>query len=77
MHHLASLLISQEIFLQALIIVDTRLLRLFLVKSISCAILAQICEISGLNHPLAGQTVRYSVKIVTVENDPDQSEILY
>ena len=30
-----------------------------------------------LNNPLAGQTVHYSVKIVAVENDPEQSEILY
>ena len=30
-----------------------------------------------LNHPLAGQTVRYSVKIVAVENDPDQSKMLH
>ena len=26
-----------------------------------------------LNHPLAGQTVRYSVKIVAVDNDPPQT----
>lgn len=31
----------------------------------------------ALNHSLAGQTVRYSVKIVAVENDPEQSETLY
>ncbi len=30
-----------------------------------------------LNHPLAGQTVRYSVKIVTVENDSPGSVTLH
>ncbi len=30
-----------------------------------------------LNHPLAGQTVRYSVKIVTVENDSPESLTLH
>ncbi len=30
-----------------------------------------------LNHPLAGQTVRYSVKIVTVENDSPESVTLH
>ena len=30
-----------------------------------------------LNHPLAGQTVRYSVKIITIENDPEQLETLH
>jgi FKBP-type peptidyl-prolyl cis-trans isomerase SlpA len=30
-----------------------------------------------LNHPLAGQTVRYSVKILAVDNDPDNSETLH
>lgn len=30
-----------------------------------------------LNHPLAGQTVRYSVKIVTVENDPEPPVVLH
>ncbi len=30
-----------------------------------------------LNHPLAGQTVRYSVKIVAVDNDPDEPKILH
>jgi hypothetical protein len=55
MHDLACLLIPQEIFTlkghrgpQSPGITDTRLLRLFLVKSISCAIFAQIYEISGL-----------------------------
>ncbi|MEM7563268.1 MAG: FKBP-type peptidyl-prolyl cis-trans isomerase [Pseudomonadota bacterium] len=30
-----------------------------------------------LNHPLAGQTVRYSVKIVSVENEPEPSKVLH
>jgi len=30
-----------------------------------------------LNHPLAGQTVRYSVKIVAVDNDPDEPKVLH
>ncbi len=30
-----------------------------------------------LNHPLAGQTVRYSVKIVSVENDSPESVTLH
>jgi FKBP-type peptidyl-prolyl cis-trans isomerase SlpA len=30
-----------------------------------------------LNHPLAGQTVRYSVKIVGVDNDPAEPVILH
>ena len=30
-----------------------------------------------LNHPLAGQTVRYSVKIVEVDNDTDQPKTLH
>jgi FKBP-type peptidyl-prolyl cis-trans isomerase SlpA len=30
-----------------------------------------------LNHPLAGQTVRYSVKIVTVDDDPDEPKVLH
>jgi len=30
-----------------------------------------------LNHPLAGQTVRYSVKILAVETDPDDSETIH
>ena len=30
-----------------------------------------------LNHPLAGQTVRYSVKIVAVENDSPESMTLH
>ena len=30
-----------------------------------------------LNHPLAGQTVRYSVKIVAIENDPAATETLH
>jgi len=30
-----------------------------------------------LNHPLAGQTVRYSVKIVAVDNDPTESKTLH
>jgi FKBP-type peptidyl-prolyl cis-trans isomerase SlpA len=29
-----------------------------------------------LNHPLAGQTVRYSVKIVTVDNDNDDNDTI-
>lgn len=28
---------------------------------------------ADLNHPLAGQTIRYSVKIVAVDNDPRES----
>ena len=30
-----------------------------------------------LNHPLAGQTVRYSVKIVAVEEAPEESKTLH
>ncbi|MDC1288206.1 FKBP-type peptidyl-prolyl cis-trans isomerase [Gammaproteobacteria bacterium] len=30
-----------------------------------------------LNHPLAGQTVRYSVKIVTVDNDTTEPKTLH
>ena len=30
-----------------------------------------------LNHPLAGQTVRYSVRIVDVDNDPTESQTLH
>jgi FKBP-type peptidyl-prolyl cis-trans isomerase SlpA len=30
-----------------------------------------------LNHPLAGQTVRYSVKIVAVDDDPDEPKVLH
>ena len=30
-----------------------------------------------LNHPLAGQTVRYSVKIVTVDNDTTEAKTLH
>ena len=30
-----------------------------------------------LNHPLAGQTVRYSVKIVAVDNEPSQPQTLH
>ena len=30
-----------------------------------------------LNHPLAGQTVRYSVKIVAVDNDPGEPQTLH
>lgn len=30
-----------------------------------------------LNHPLAGQTIRYSVKIVAVDNDPGDSVTLH
>ncbi len=30
-----------------------------------------------LNHPLAGQTVRYSIKIITVENDSPESVTLH
>jgi len=30
-----------------------------------------------LNHPLAGQTVRYSVKIVAVDNDSSESKTLH
>jgi FKBP-type peptidyl-prolyl cis-trans isomerase SlpA len=30
-----------------------------------------------LNHPLAGQTVRYSVRIVTIDNQPDQPKTLH
>ena len=30
-----------------------------------------------LNHPLAGQTVRYSVRIVDVDNDPVESKTLH
>jgi len=30
-----------------------------------------------LNHPLAGQTVRYSVKIVAVDNDPVEPKTLH
>jgi FKBP-type peptidyl-prolyl cis-trans isomerase SlpA len=30
-----------------------------------------------LNHPLAGQTVRYSVKIVAVEKAPEESKTLH
>lgn len=30
-----------------------------------------------LNHPLAGQTVRYSVKIVAVDDDPDAPKVLH
>ena len=30
-----------------------------------------------LNHPLAGQTVRYSVKIVAVDNVPEEPKILH
>ena len=30
-----------------------------------------------LNHPLAGQTVRYRVKIVAVDNDPDEPKVLH
>ena len=30
-----------------------------------------------LNHPLAGQTVRYSVKIVAVENEPEPPKVLH
>ena len=30
-----------------------------------------------LNHPLAGQTVRYSVKIIAVDNDPTESKTLH
>ena len=32
-------------------------------------------EIIDLNHPLAGQTVRYSVKIVAVDNGADQQTL--
>lgn len=30
-----------------------------------------------LNHPLAGQTVRYSVKIVSIDDDPDEPKVLH
>ena len=30
-----------------------------------------------LNHPLAGQTVRYSVKIVAVDNSPNEPDTLH
>jgi FKBP-type peptidyl-prolyl cis-trans isomerase SlpA len=30
-----------------------------------------------LNHPLAGQTVRYSVKIVAIEETPEESKTLH
>jgi len=30
-----------------------------------------------LNHPLAGQTVRYSVKIVAVDSEPVESKVLH
>lgn len=30
-----------------------------------------------LNHPLAGQTVRYSVKIVAVDDNPDEPKVLH
>ena len=30
-----------------------------------------------LNHPLAGQTVRYSVKIVAVDDDPEEPKVLH
>lgn len=30
-----------------------------------------------LNHPLAGQAVRYSVKIVAVDNDPTEPKVLH
>lgn len=30
-----------------------------------------------LNHPLAGQTVRYSVKIVAIDDDPDEAKVLH
>ncbi len=30
-----------------------------------------------LNHPLAGQTVRYSVKIIAVEDNPDEPKVLH
>ena len=30
-----------------------------------------------LNHPLAGQTVRYSVKIVAVDDDPVEPKVLH
>ena len=30
-----------------------------------------------LNHPLAGQTVRYSVKIIAVENETDETRTLH
>lgn len=30
-----------------------------------------------LNHPLAGQTVRYSVRIVAIDNDPAESKTLH
>ena len=30
-----------------------------------------------LNHPLAGQTVRYSVKIIAVDNEPEDSVTLH
>lgn len=30
-----------------------------------------------LNHPLAGQTIRYSVKIIAVDNDPGDSVTLH
>ena len=30
-----------------------------------------------LNHPLAGQTVRYSVKIVAIDNDPAEPKTLH
>lgn len=30
-----------------------------------------------LNHPLAGQTVRYSVKIVAVDSEPDEPKVLH
>ena len=30
-----------------------------------------------LNHPLAGQTVRYSVKIVAVDDNPDKPKVLH
>ena len=56
MPDLACLLTPQEIFTrkgyrgpQSPGITDTRLLRLFLVKSISCAIFVQIYEISGID----------------------------
>lgn len=30
-----------------------------------------------LNHPLAGQTIRYSVKIIAVDNSPNEPETLH
>ena len=30
-----------------------------------------------LNHPLAGQTIRYSVKIIAVDNSPNETETIH